>query len=444
MTNSQLPNVLGANSHVNLKSGEQKRVIMLNNAATTPPFERTLVAVNEFLGTYGAFHRGAGPHANLTYQKTKKAIETIKQFVGLSDSQELLFTANTSAAINLFARLLRLKKGDVLLTSEIEHTSNNLPWSYNTEATVIFVAALPDGSLDQKDFAQKLKKYKGRVKLVAITGASNLSGHIPDIAAISKITHQNGALLFVDAAQLAPHRPINMQRDGIDALAFSAHKVYAPFGIGVLALPRAVLDSTPVDPGGGSIDMISASDVVWAPATSRHQAGTWNVTGIIALAESCRVLLETTWKKIIAHEKELLDYAVAELSKIPGLTLYIAPEKYIEEKRIGTISFNLKGYHHALLSAILENEYAIETRAGTICNHRLVRGWFGITAKEQQKIEEEIRKGNRLASYGIVRASIGIHNTKEDVGALVQAIREIAGRPTYVPVAEEEIFLPVF
>ena len=441
---NNLPKVIGTNDFIKLKNGEKKKVVMLNNAATTPPFEITLKTVNDFLQTYGALHRGAGPHANITYQKAEGAIKILHKFLGLNSDQSLLFTTNTSSAVNLFIRLLRLKKGDIIITSIIEHTSNNLPWKYNTDATTVYVNAFDDGSLDYADLEKKVAENADNLKVIAITGASNLTGYIPDIDRISKLARKHNALLFIDAAQLAPHRPIDMAKQGIDALAFSAHKVYAPFGLGVLALPKNVLETSPVDPGGGSIDMISEKDIVWAPATVRHQTGTWNVNGIIAAAASCKAIMDAGWDNIVEHEKELVHYAAQELKTVPGLTMYVPADKYLTEDRIGTFTFNLDGYHHALLSAILENEFGIETRAGTICNHKLVRRWFNINDAKQKEIEQKIMAGDRLASYGIVRASLAIHNTKEDVDALVSALKSIAKdkhKLKYKPVPVEEIYV---
>ncbi len=418
--------VVSADHHFIEKPGIKKKVVLLNNAATTPPFESTLKELWEFLQTYSAFHRGAGAHASITHGKTKKSIGVIRNFINASKNHELLFTHNTSSTINFFVRLLNLEEGDVILTSLIEHTSNNLPWRYNTKGKVVYVNAFDDGSLDYEDLQDKAEQYIKNLKLIAITGASNLSGYVPDITRISKLAHQHKALLFVDAAQLAPHRPIDMQKQGIDALAFSAHKLYAPFGIGVLALPRKLLKQAPVDPGGGSIDMISDNGVIWSSPKMRHQTGTWNVTGIVATAASCKVLMDIGWDRILKHESELVQYMAERLQSIPGITLYIDPEKHVKENRIGIFVFNLKNYHHALLSAILEHEYNIETRAGTICNHKLVRRWCKVGDQEQKKIEAAIKKGDRLASYGIVRASLGIHNTKADIDALVNALVNIS------------------
>lgn len=441
-----LPKVIGTNHIITLTTGKKARVVLLNNAATTPPFEKTLEAVNHFLQTYGALHRGAGPHANITFQKIQDALNSIRKFLNLPESHTLLFTQNTSAAINLFARMLCLKKSDVVITSSIEHTSNNLPWRYNTETQIVEVNAFEDGSIDYDDLEKKAAKHGKNLKLITMTGASNQTGYIPNIQKLSKIAHKYNALLFIDAAQLAPHRKMDMKQDGVDALAFSAHKVYAPFGIGVLALPKSLLDTIPADPGGGSIDMISETDILWAPPQERHQTGTWNVAGIIALAASCQVIMNASWETVEKHERELVKYMAENLQKLPKITMYVPSEKYLTENRIGTFPFNLAGIHHAQLASILEHEYGIETRAGTICNHRLVRRWFKISDTEQKKIEKQIANGDRLASYGIVRASLAIHNTKQDIDMLLSALTEIAkngSKLKYKPVPHEETFVPV-
>ncbi|MFZ5365392.1 MAG: aminotransferase class V-fold PLP-dependent enzyme [Patescibacteria group bacterium] len=441
-----LPKVIGTNDSITLTTGKKTRVVLLNNAATTPPFEKTLKEVNHFLQTYGALHRGAGPHANITFLKVQDALSSIRKFLNLPESHALLFTQNTSAAINLFARMLRLKKSDVVITSSIEHTSNNLAWHYNTEAQVVEVHAFEDGSIDYGDLEKKAAKHGKNLKLITMTGASNQTGYIPDIQKLSKIAHKHKALLFIDAAQLAPHRKMDMKQDGVDALAFSAHKVYAPFGIGVLALPKSLLDTIPADPGGGSIDMISEKDILWAPPQERHQTGTWNVTGIVACASSCKVLMDASWKAVEKHERELVEYMAERLPKVPNITMYVPSEKYLTENRIGTFPFNISGIHHAQLASILEHEYGIETRAGTICNHRLVRRWHKISDAEQKKIEKQIANGNRLASYGIVRASFAIHNTKKDIDLLLSALTEIAKngpKLKYKAVPHEEIFIPI-
>ena len=435
---SPLPEVIGVQTFVKLYDGRTVRAIQLNNAATTPPFKDTLVAVNSFLETYGALHRGAGPRARLTCERVEKAIHSIRRFTNCPDYHALIFTQNTSAAINLLARMLHLGENDLVTTSEIEHTSNNLPWRYNSAAQVLEIRATNSGTIDYDDLKHKCDEHGDRIKVVAVSGASNQTGYVPNLKLISKIAHSCGAFFFVDAAQLVPHRPVDMIADGIDAIAFSARKLYAPFGLGVLMLPRTLMDMIPIDPGGGSIDMISDQRILWAPPDERHQTGTWNVTGIVALGSSCETMMQAGWDGI--------PYTARQLASVPSIIMYVNPEQYLHEERIGTFPFNLKGIHHSLLAAILEYEYGIEVRAGTICNHRLVRRWFDISEADQERLELKIKDGDRLATYGIVRVSLGIQNTKEDIDYLVAALTQIASegcRLEYRPDPTSETYEPI-
>lgn len=438
--------MLGAGSTTVLPGSRVVPVTQLNNAATTPPFTRTVLAVQDFLGTYGALHRGAGPRARATVRAVEVAVDRIRRFIGQPAGNALLFTPNTSAAINVLARLLIAGPGEVIVTSELEHTSNNLPWRYNTAARVVDVHADHTGALDLDHLAAVLDEHSGRVALVAVTGASNMTGYCPDLRVLADLTHAAGARLFVDAAQLAPHRRIDMADLGVDALAFSAHKVYAPFGLGVLSLPEQMLHRPPPDPGGGSIDMLSESgDVVWAPPGERHQTGTWNVTGIVAVGESCAEILDYGWDAIEAHEQVLVEYAAAALAAVPGVRLTVPAERYSTDRRIGAFPFLVEGVHHALAAAVLEAEHGIEVRAGTICNHRLVRRWVGVDDAEQARIEAAMASGDRLASYGVVRASLACHTSTDDIDRLAAALTALTTdgpRLRYQPVPQDETFEP--
>ncbi|MCD2197987.1 aminotransferase class V-fold PLP-dependent enzyme [Actinomycetospora endophytica] len=441
-----LPRVFDTGSPVVLPDGRHVPVAALNNAATTPPLATVVDAVVGMLGQYGALHRGSGPRARATVEAVEYAIEAIERFLGQPPENTLLYTTNTSSAINQLARLLDLGPDDVVVTSEIEHTSNNLPWRHQSAAQVVEVRADDEGALDLGHLAEVLDGLRGRVRLVAVTGASNLTGYRPDVATLASLTHDAGALLFVDAAQLAPHRRIDMAASGVDVLAFSAHKVYAPFGLGVLSLPRSVLDRAPVDPGGGSIDMLGADgSVLWAPPAERHQTGTWNATGIVALGAAVSAILDAGWGTIEAHERALTEVLVDRLEAVDGVTLTVDPQRYRVEDRIGAVPFRVAGLHHALVASALEAEHGVEVRAGTICNHRLVRRWVGADDAEQARVEAAMAGGDRLASYGVVRASLGLQNTVDDIDRLVTGLRAlVADGPTlsYRAAPAEECWVP--
>lgn len=414
-------------------------VVRLNNAATTPPFPEVVEKVQEFLHNYGAVHRGAGPYAEQTLGEYESAKKKIMRFIETSPDHELLFTSNTTSAINQLTHMLNLTESDTVLTSGIEHTSNCLPWRFNTKARIATFKTNSDGSFDLDDMYGKIEALQPAI--VSITGCHSLTGYIPQLREIAKKTHKSGGKLFVDCAQLAPHKPLKLKQNEVDYAAFSAHKMYAPFGIGVLVLRKELLNSQPADPGGGTIDML-ADSVIWAKGTKKHQAGTLNVVGVIALAESMKVMQRIGWNKIISHEKKLTKALVEEINATAKVRTYVAPEKY-EENRTGALAFNVNGLHHALVSACLDKEYNIETRSGTICSHRLVRRWLEVSEREQARIESEISKGNLLASYGIVRASIGIHNTVEDIEKLNTAVQSISAKGPqlhYSPMPSEETY----
>src|SRR3989344_5319034 len=185
--------------------------------------------------------------------------------------------------------------------------------------------------------------------------------------------------------------------------------------------------------------MLSGNNIIWNKGVAKHQPGTINVNGIIALGEAMRIMEKIGWDRIMIHESKLTHQMALGLDGIKGVKLYVNPEKYSGNaaNRTGAITFSVRGLHHALVSAILGNEHAIETRSGTICNHRLVNRWFNITDKEQAEIESKMRSGNLLASYGIVRASLGVYNTEEEVDMFLGAVSQIARsgpRLHYLPV----------
>ena len=441
-----LPELFGGPTHTTLHNGKAVPVVQLNAAATTPPFRASVDAVLDFFRTYGALHRRSGPRARRTCEAIDRSIHVIREFVGCPKSHHTIFTQNTSAAINLFARLQRFRHDDIVITSETEHTSNYLPWKYNSGAQVVELPCLSDGAIDFADLKAKLGQFGKRVKLIAVSGASNLTGHVADLSRLAELAGTYGAQLFIDAAQLAPHRSIHMEESGVDALAFSAHKLYAPFGLGVLFVPGSLLTDAPADPGGGSVDMISDRGILWSSVEERHQTGTWNATGIVALAAACETIRETGWQAIRSHERQLTAYTASRLEKVPGLTVHVPLRLYTTEDRIGTFPFTLEGYHHALLAAVLEHEFGIEVRSGTICNHRLVRRWFNVSDEQQDVIEARIKRGDRLASYGIVRASLGVYNQHKDIDCLVEALTEISREGhdyQYREVPRNETFKPV-
>jgi len=235
-----------------------------------------------------------------------------------------------------------------------------------------------------------LAEARPRVDLVAVTGASNVTGEVWPIGELAGIAHRHGAELFVDAAQLAPHRPIDMARSGIDHLAFSGHKLCAPFGAGALVARRARLDERePQLQGGGAIKLVTLDGVIWADAPDIHEAGSPNVVGVVALGAACRRLLELGMEAVAEQERSLAQRLWTGLSSLPGVRpLRLWPGASTD--RVGVARFNLDGYRHPLLAAILSAEHAIGVRHGCFCAHPLISELLGVSDDEIARLRRAL------------------------------------------------------
>jgi selenocysteine lyase/cysteine desulfurase len=244
----------------------------------------------------------------------------------------------------------------------------------------------------------------------------------------------------VDAAQLAPHRPLDMAAAGIDFLALSGHKLYAPFGAGALVGDAGFLEELPLLQGGGAIKWVTLDDVVWADAPERFEAGSPNVLGVVALAAACRRLSELGMDRIAEAERALFARLLDGLAGVPGLeTLALWPAGSVD--RVGVVAFNLPGYRHPLLAAVLSAEHAIGVRNGCFCAQPLIMRLLGISDLEVGRLVSALRAGGRPALPGAVRASIGIGTTRADVDRLIAALTEIAAygpRARYQHVPEHD------
>ena len=265
------------------------------------------------------------------------------------------------------------------------------------------------------------------------------------MAELAALAHRHGAELFVDAAQLAPHRPIDMAASGIDHLALSGHKLYAPFGAGALVAgaPR-LRTGPPLLHGGGAVELVTLDEVIWADAPERHEAGSPDVIGVVALAAACRRLGELGMETVAAHERALAERLWSALGAVPGLrTLRLWPGPGVD--RVGVAAFELDGYRHPLLAAILSAEHAIAVRHGCFCAHPLIVRLLGISGGELDRLRCELRAGRRPPLPGAVRASVGLGTTREDVDRLSCALQELAAsgpRSRYRYLAEHDEYEP--
>ena len=317
---------VGTDEMVPVVGGQKRKYINFDNAASTPALRKVLDAVNEFSKWYSNVHRGTGYKSRLSSWAFDKSRQHIYEFVNASPVDKIvLFSRNTTESINHLAQRFPFKKDDVVLTTVMEHHSNELPW--RQVATVVHVNVLPDGRIDNQDFQAKLREYRGRVALVSVTGASNVTGYINPIHSYARWAHEAGAKIFIDAAQLAPHRPIDMKAtddpEHLDYLAFSAHKMYAPFGIGVLVGERHIFEEgDPALVGGGSVDIVTLENAYWTDLPDKEEAGTPDIVGAVALGTVINFINDIGWDTIIKHEAELTAYALEKLQQIKGVQIY--------------------------------------------------------------------------------------------------------------------------
>jgi cysteine desulfurase/selenocysteine lyase len=424
-----VPPATGGAQWVPLLDGQRVPYINLDNAASTTPLPAVWEAVQRFMPYYSSVHRGAGFKSRLSTAAYEEAHEIIGKFVGADlTTNTVIFGKNTTEAINHLAQRFSFTPHDVVLTTMLEHHSNDLPW--RARAQVVHVRATPEGRLDEEDFDHKLAEYAGRIALVAVTGASNVTGFMPPIHRLAAKAHAVGAEILVDAAQLAPHRRIDMKADDapehLDYVALSAHKMYAPFGTGALIGPkRRFLLSPPTQRGGGTVEIVTLDQIYWSGVPDREEAGSPNVVGAVAMAVAAQQLMAIGMDQIAAQEQELTAYALQQLQTVPGLRLYGERDWRRTEERTGVIPFNLAGVPHALVAAILGYEGGIGVRNGCFCAHPYVVHLLNLTTQEQSFWRRETLSGDKSRMPGMVRISLGHTNRPEDIDHLVTMLRRI-------------------
>jgi selenocysteine lyase/cysteine desulfurase len=313
----------------------------------------------------------------------------------------------------------------VVLVSAMEHHSNDLPW--RAVARVVHIKVTPQGRLDEADFDAQLENYRGRVALVAVSGASNVTGFINPVHRLAEKAHAAGAQIAVDCAQLAPHRSIRMlpldDPAHLDYVSLSAHKMYAPFGTGALVGRRDTFEQGDPDlRGGGEVEIVTLNRVVWSEPPERDEAGSPNTVGAIALAAAIRQLQAIGMDEVAAHEAELTRYALERLPRVPDLHTYGDANPSQAEERLGVIPVALPGLSHFLAAAVLGYEFGIGVRNGCFCAHPYLLRLFGLSEQQEDDVRSRILAGDRTEMPGLVRISFGLYNDFDEVDTLVEAL----------------------
>lgn len=398
--------------------GLERPYLSLDAAASTSVLPTVLERVQDFATFYSSVHRGAGFKSRVSTSEYEEARRAVLAFAGRNEDDIAIFCRNTTDAINHLAYRLRLTKDDIVLTTVIEHHANLLPWS--RVATCRFVECGAEGTFEVEAVERALSKPP-LPRLLTVTAASNVTGWLPPVEEIIEHAHSRGVPVLIDAAQLAPHRPLPVSADFV---AFSAHKMYAPFGAGVLIGPRdAFTTGDPFLAGGGAVELVDLSEVVWAAPPDREEAGSPNVVGAVALHEAIKVLNEVGWPRLFEHEQRLARRLRQGLDSIESVRL-LGPSALCDALPVAT--FVLEGMPHALVAARLAAEEAIGVRHGCFCAHPYVTRLLGLSRSEISCYKDQVRRGDHRHAPGAVRASAGINTTDADIDRLLEAVSRLA------------------
>jgi selenocysteine lyase/cysteine desulfurase len=411
--------------------GQERPYLSCDAAASTAPFRSVLDAVEAFMPWYSSVHRGAGYKSQKATGAYERARAAALRFAGREDGDDVAIVCrNTTEAVNHLAYRLAFSAGDVVVTTVVEHHANMLPWA--RAARCRYVECGRDGTFTVDDVVAAIDA-KPVPRLLAVTGASNITGWLPPLAEIVAAAHQRGIPVMVDAAQLAPHRPLPI---GPDFIVWSAHKMYAPFGAGVLIGPRQVFrQGDPFLVGGGAVDLVALDHVVWTEPPDREEAGSPNVVGAVALAAAIDQLGEVGWPALTAHDQDLARALQAGLAAIPGVNL-LGPG--LGTETLPVVTFTIDGLPHSLVAARLSAEDAIAVRHGCFCAHPYLVRLLGLGAAEVAEYRSQVEAGDRSHMPGAVRASFGINGSAGHVDRLCAAVARLAsGEPAPVGYAQD-------
>jgi selenocysteine lyase/cysteine desulfurase len=404
--------------------GLQRTYLSLDAAASTSALPAVAERVADFLPRYSSVHRGAGWKSQLATAEYEEARAAALAFAGKTDDRDVaVICRNTTEAVNQLAYRLRLAPDDVVVTTVVEHHANLLPWARLAHRRYVECGA--DGTFDAADVAATLDAaiHEGPLpRILTITGASNVTGWMPPIDDIVAAAHHRGVPVLVDAAQLAAHRPLP---GGADFLAWSGHKMYAPYGGGVLVGPRSAFETgDPFLAGGGAVDLVDLDEVVWTDPPEREEAGSPNVMGAVALHAAIDELAGIGWPAIVAHDDALALRLRHGLAAIDGVRL-LGPG--LGTPTLPLATFVVEGVHHALVAARLSAEHAIGVRHGCFCAHPYLLRLLGLDGAEIASYRSAVLRGDRRDVPGAVRASAGLSTTAADVDRFLAAVADIAG-----------------
>jgi len=419
MTTLPIP-LVGDGLSVPCIDGTERPYLSLDSGASTAALPSVVDRVNDFLPWYSSVHRGAGYKSQFATAAYEEARLAALRFAGREGTDDVaVICRNTTEAINHLAYRLRFEPGDTIVTTVAEHHANLLPWG-RVGATRRFVECDRDGTFTVADVAAVLDDGP-TPKLLTITGATNVTGWIPPIDDIIAAAHDRGVPVMVDAAQLAPHHPMPVHADYI---AWSGHKMYAPFGSGVLIGPRSTFaEGDPFLAGGGAVDLVDLDEVIWTDPPEREEAGSPNVIGAVALHAAIDQLESVGWAAIGDHEAVLAQRLREGLADIDGVRL-LGPALGVPT--LAVAAFVVEGVPHALVAARLSAEHGIGVRHGCFCAHPYLVRLLGLSPAEVAAYRGDVLAGDRRRIPGAVRASAGISVGAEEIDRFLAAVAVVA------------------
>ncbi|GLW90891.1 aminotransferase class V-fold PLP-dependent enzyme [Actinokineospora globicatena] len=402
-----VPTVAGARLDVPLVDGTRVPYANLDHAASAPCLDAVRDAVDELLPWYASVHRGAGFASQVSTKVYERARRVLRRFVGADATDTVVFTRNTTDSLNLLAKAL--PRGTSVVLFDTEHHAALLPWRGPSVHRVETPASAGDAVLA---LDKALQATPTGPRLVVLTAASNVTGEVWPIKSLTEVARRHGARVVLDAAQLAPHRQIDIRALDVDYVALSGHKLYAPFGAGAL-IGRAdwLKAAEPYLVGGGAtaqvVDWGDHLGVAWANVPERHEAGSPNVVGAHALAVACDTLARN-WDAVVDHEQVLTRRLRAGLATVPGLrSLSLFGD---DHDRVGVVSFTVDGIESGLVAAVLSAEHGIGVRDGAFCAHIATRRLLGRVGAQEERA---------------VRISIGLGTRAEHVDRVIAALRSL-------------------
>lgn len=415
---------VGLDKKVNINGKGRIVPINFDNAATTPPFKRVVKRVLETTEYYGSIARGDGQKSQYCsdlYEECRRYI--LKYFNAPEEIYTAIFVGNTTDGLNKLSNILINNKGDIVITTRMEHHSNDLPW--RNKCDLKYVEVNEDGRININEIEELIERYKEKVKYITITGASNVTGYINDIRKISGLIHKYGGKIIVDGAQLVPHKKIYMYKkdslENIDFLVFSGHKIYAPFGSGaIIGLREDFNNNLPDTKGGGTVEYVIDNNQLWLNTPEKNEAGTPNLFGAVAIMEAMKEIEKIGFERIEKNEKELLQYLINGLKELNRVKLY-ADNDCIDD-RLGILVFTIDGMKYYEVGEKLSEIKAIGVRQGGFCSHPYTRRVLGIP---NNQLQEYI---NKNGIPGLVRVSLGIYNSKKEANIFLETVELLCRR----------------